>query len=116
VIFLSASTGLLGGTVLIKELPNSELKTNSARVSSFPALDGETVVVNSGATPLDSELKINARVTEEDETKLWALFYGFTSLILVAGRECYLVTIRSLKTNAGKLKMNLIIISNELEA
>lgn len=115
-IFISAATASKGSTVAIKELPKSQLKTNSARVSSFPALDGETVVVHSGTTVLDSDLKISARITREIEDKLWALFYGFTSFILVTGRECYLVTVKALKTDAGALKMDLIIISNELEA
>lgn len=114
-IFISAATASKGSTVLIKDLPNSDLKTNSARVNSFPALDGETVVVHSGTTVLDSELKVTARITKEIEDKLWVLFYGFASFILVTGRECYLVTVKTLKTNAGNLKMSLIIISNELE-
>ncbi len=115
-VFFSAATALKGGTVIIKELPDSQLKNNKARVNSFPALDGETVVVHSGTTILDSELKVAAKITKEVETQLWALFYAFTSFIFVTGVECYLVTVKSLKTNAGTLKMDLIIMSDELEA
>lgn len=114
-IFLSTAIGSLGGTVAIRELPKSELKTNSARVNVFPALDGESVVVHSGATVLDSTLKISAFINREIEAKLWAMFYGFTSFVFVNGIECYLVSIKQLKTNAGKLAMDLIIISNQLE-
>jgi len=114
-IFLSASTGSLGSTVGIKDLPTSEYKTNKARVNSFPALDGQTVVVHSGTTILDSELKVVANISKALEDKLWSLFYGFTAFIMVQGISCYRVSIKSLKTNAGRLLMKLIIISDELE-
>lgn len=114
-IFLSTAVGSLDGTVAIKELPDSDMKTNTARVLSAKTLDGGTVVSSSGTTVLDSELVISAYISKEIETKLWSLFYGFTSFIFVTGVSCYQVAIKKLNTNSGKLIMNLLIMSDKLE-
>jgi len=101
------------GNIVMKEDSKSKLNETAARVTNVPTLDGGSVVVHSGTAQEDKTVTVTARINKEEESQLWDLFYGYNYFLMAYQTTLFLVSIKSMKTDQGKLVMSIIIVNKE---
>lgn len=101
------------GNIVIKEGVKTKLNENTARVTNVPTLDGGSVVIHSGTSRTDKVVLVTARVNKKQESQLWDLFYNNNYFLMAHQVDLYLVSIKKMKTDLGKLEMSIIIKNKE---
>lgn len=114
-ISISSIEADVNGHIIINEQATSVLKDVSARVKNVPALNGKVITVHHGFNKADSILAIRASITKTEEAKLWYIYENKPYILLVETTNCYLASIKRLKTDNGQLFMDVLISNNELE-
>ena len=99
--------------IILKEGKDSTLNSNTSRIKTVPTLDGGSVVLNSGVTAADKIVLIRGQISETQEEILWDFFDAADYLFLAYRTELYLVAIKSLSTDTGKLNMSIILTNKE---
>lgn len=103
----------VSGNIVIKEDAKTKLNSNTARVTNVPTLDGGAVVVHSGTSLADKAVTVIARITKEEEVLLWDLFYNNNYFLMAYQTSLFLISIKTMKTDQGKLEMSIIIVNKE---
>jgi len=101
------------GNVVIHELSSSDLSTRTARVSRTATLDGGVYINHSGVTDGDRTLRIEARITKEQDTILQNIYRTQTFVLIAVSDGIYSGAIDTLKTNNGSLKMTILVKQKE---
>ncbi len=101
------------GNIVVKEDVKTKLNENTARVVSIPTLDGGSVVIHSGTSQTDKIILVKASINKDQETQLWDLFYNNNYFLMAHQTDLYLISIKKMKTDLGKLEMSIIIKNKE---
>jgi hypothetical protein len=110
-IGISKATSATGNTaaVVIRELPDSRLRNESARVSRSATLDGGCVIDHQGFSDSDRTLDIRARLTQADADILWSIFTTQT-FVNVATREGFFYgVIDSMRDENGDIRFSILV-------
>lgn len=101
------------GNIVVKEDSKTKLNENTARVVNVSTLDGGSVVIHSGTSQTDRVILVTARINKDQEAQLWDLFYNNNYFLMAYQVDLYLVSIKNMKTDFGKLEMSIIIKNKE---
>lgn len=111
-VFISTPTFDLNGTVKIKTMSGTELKSNSRRITRTATLDGGAVIVDGGYSDSDRTFRVVYwGMSETDEANLWAIFQDYPLVILSVAEGCFYAAIESMAARDGE--GNLTILFNE---
>lgn len=111
-VFISTPTFDLNGSVRIKTMSGTELKTNSRRITRTATLDGGSVIVDGGFSDSDRTFRVAYwGMSEADEANLWAIFQDYPLVILSVSEGCFSAAIESMVAKDGE--GNLTILFNE---
>lgn len=95
--------------VVIEELPSSDIKSGTARVSRTATLDGGVSIDHAGFSHGDRTFDINAKVTESQYAALWSMHTTQTLLYCATRDGFFLGSIQSLSENAGKMSLRFLV-------
>jgi hypothetical protein len=99
---ISTPTFDLNGVVSLKISADSELKTNSRRVSRSATLDGGVVITDGGYSDGDRTFRVNYRdMSQEDEAKLWEIFKNYSQVIISNIEGCFSGVLEYVKCQNG---------------
>ena len=114
-ISLSTIDANLNGNVIINEDTSSKINTNTSRVTLVQTLDGGAVAVHSGTTDLDRNIQIKGQINSDQESILWDFLDNESYVLMAYKTDLFLVSLKALATDNGKLKLSVYIINNELK-
>jgi len=110
-IAISTITQDISGNI---ELPiAADFRKNAARVSRVKTLDGGVYITHSGVSAGDRNINIDTIVTESQAGTLWYIFNNYTFINVSVQDGFFLAVIDSLEIKNGKLKMSIMIKSQE---
>lgn len=112
-ISISAITQNTSGNVVIDYDLESDIRTNTSRVSRIATLDGGSTITHSGYSDSDRTLRITGRINETDSETLWDLFDNETFMLFSIPDGLYLGVIQSLNIDNGELSMSILINNKE---
>jgi len=98
-----------GSAVLIKDDSLSEIKVSKARVMRTATLDLGTVIDNQGYAVGDRIIRIIAKVSESDETKLWNLYKDNLYLLVSTRDGIFYGSVDEMKIDRGQLDMTFLV-------
>jgi hypothetical protein len=108
-ISVSTITANTAGTLIFEELPDSELKTASARVTQVPTLDGESIVTHQGFSHGDRTITVEASLSESDTDILWDIFTTESLVYLSTSEGFFKAGISNFAVTKGTVKMTFAI-------
>jgi len=112
-ISLSSVSANVEGNVIVKESTATQIYTNTARVKVVPTLDGGSVSIHSGVSDTDRPVVIKGDITKSQETKLWSMFQNEPYILMAHRTDLFLISMKSLTTDNGKLNLSIIITNKE---
>lgn len=69
------------GVISLEALPGSDLSASTRRVTRTATLDGQAVIIDNGYTSADSNLAIEAALTEAEAQQLHHLMQTYPEII-----------------------------------
>ena len=101
------------GNVILSKTEKSTINKNTARVVLVPTLDGGSVTIHSGVSESDRDVTIYSDISQEQERTIWSFFNSGAYLTMVCKEGVFFTSIKSLKTDNGKLEMKILILDKE---
>jgi hypothetical protein len=101
-IFLATPTFDLNGHVALKQTGETELRSNTRRVSRTATLDGGALFSDGGYSDADRSISVTyLDLSETDEAALWSIFESYPLILLSAREGCFYGAISNLKAIDG---------------
>jgi hypothetical protein len=101
-LFISTPTYNIAGTVCLKYDSDSELKTNTRRVSRSATLDGGVVFTDGGYVDGDRKFTVNYKnASEAEELALWEIFKDYSQVILSTPEGCFTGVLETVRCQNG---------------
>lgn len=110
-ISISTTSSYNKGNVVIPG--DFNLKENTARITRTKTLDGGVYIYHAGVSEGDRTLKIDTKISESIEDKLWYIFNNFTSVLVSIPSGIYLAAIKKIKSEYGLLTMTIYFKNKE---
>jgi len=101
-------TGTVDG-VIFEEIPNSQLRNESARVIRSRALDGSVVIDHRGFVDGDRTFRIQAILDEDIADDLWYLHRNETLLNLSCSEGFFQGAISQMQDQNGTLDLTFLV-------
>jgi len=114
-ITISTPTADTEGTVILTKHSQSDLKSNTSRVSRVATLDGGVVINHLGISDGDRTLKIKANVTEVIGDALWYIYQNYSYILIGIKEGLFYGTIQAFKIIKGQAQFTVLINNKETE-
>lgn len=98
-----------GAAVLIRELPQSRLRNEAARVSRSATLDGGCVIDHQGFSDGDRTFDIRASLDRQESDILWNLFTGQTYLNVSTKEGFFYGVIENMADENGNVRLSILV-------
>ena len=108
-IIITKTTAAAGKIVKIKETPQSDIQTASARVNRTATLSGGVVIDHLGYVVGDRTMKISAKLSETDAALLWTFFTTETLLNLASEEGYFIGAISQMKKRGGNIQFTFLV-------
>jgi len=112
-ISISTLTSDTMGSVVINELPSSDLDTKTARVNRSKTLDGGVYINHFGFSHGDRTLKIDSNLPESQVARINHIFTNYTSVLVSMRDGVYKGTIKDVNAQGQISKITILIEQKE---
>lgn len=106
---ISTQTSNANGTVILNEMPGSEIYNSTTRISRVPTLDGNASLVHSGFSSGDMTLRISARLSKTNEEILKDIHEGQTIVTVSTKEACYNGALSNLTKLYGMINLSIML-------
>ncbi len=108
-IGLSSYAYLAGGGLVLKLLPDSDLRAGERRISRVKTLDGGVVITDSGFAHGDRTLRANVYSSKTLWEKLWALFQAASLVVISDDDGCFTGGLQNIKDQGDKIALEILL-------
>ena len=108
-IGLASYNYLANGGIILKLMPDSDIRGGERRVSRVKTLDGGVVITDSGFAHGDRTLRVSVYSSLSLWQKVWALFQGASLVVISNDDGCFTAALNNVVDQGDKIALEILL-------